>query len=120
MPHLNTVVLAGHLVRDPEVHYSPSGAAVAKLGLAVNTKVKKNDEWVDEVLFVDVVVFGKPAEWCAEHDKGEPVLIDGRLRLNQWKTQDGQNRSKIEVLANKVQFLKYTPKESSGDEDVPF
>ena len=81
MASLNNVILLGNLTRDPEVRYTPSGTPVATLGLAVNNRMKQGDEWKDDPCFIDVVVFGKQAESCGEYlSKGQPVLIEGRLR----------------------------------------
>jgi single-strand DNA-binding protein len=135
MASLNNVVLLGNLTRDPEVRYTPSGTPVATLGLAVNNRMKQGDEWKDDPCFIDVVVFGKQAESCGEYlSKGQPVLIEGRLRYRTWEGQDGQKRSKHEVSAFRVQFMpkgSRTPGsggfsgdmsegESMDDDDVPF
>ena len=106
MASLNNVVLLGNLTRDPEVRYTPSGTPVATLGVAVNNRMKQGDEWKDDPCFIDVVVFGKQAESCGEYlSKGQPVLIEGRLRYRTWEGQDGQKRSKHEVVAQSVTFL---------------
>jgi single-strand DNA-binding protein len=74
--------------------------------LAVNRKYKAGEEWKEEVCFVDITVWGKQAENCAEYlSKGRPVFIDGRLQFSTWETDDGQKRNKLEVVANSVQFL---------------
>lgn len=107
MVTFNRVILAGNLTRDPETRFLPSGTAVVEFGLAVNSryKSKATNEVKEEVSFFDIVVFGKTGEACAEHlSKGRPALIEGRLRQRTWTT-DGQKRSKIEVLADNVQFL---------------
>ena len=105
MPHFNQVTLVGHLTRDVEVRYLQSGTAVCDLGLAINERVKRNEQWVDEPVFVDVTCFGKTAEVAGEYlSKGAPVLIAGRLKLDQWE-QDGQKRSKLKVVAEKMQML---------------
>jgi single-strand DNA-binding protein len=134
MASLNRIVLLGNLTRDPEVRYTPSGTPVARLGLAVNNRVKQGDEWRDDPCFVDVVVFGKQAESCGEYlNKGRTILIEGRLQYRTWESQDGQKRSKHEVLADRVQFLPKAARMSEGgfsgdtpegeamdDDDVPF
>jgi len=134
MASLNRVLLLGNLTRDPEVRYTPSGTPVARLGLAVNNRVKQGDEWRDDPCFVDVVVFGKQAESCGEYlNKGRTILIEGRLQYRTWESQDGQKRSKHEVLAERVQFLPKAARMSEGglsgdthegeatdDDDVPF
>ena len=108
MASLNKVLLMGNLTRDPELRYaSGSGTAFASFGLAVNKKVKKGEEWKDEVLFVDITVWAKQAETCFEYlNKGSLVFIEGRLNYQTWEDkQSGQQRSKLEVVANYVQFL---------------
>jgi single-strand DNA-binding protein len=135
MASLNNVILLGNLTRDPEVRYTPSGTPVATLGLAVNNRMKQGDEWKDDPCFIDVVVFGKQAESCGEYlSKGQPVLVEGRLRFRSWEGQDGQKRSKHEVSAFRVQFMPkgsrapgtvglsgdMSESESLDDDDVPF
>lgn len=105
MVTFNRVILAGNLVRDPEIRYLPSGLSVTSFGIAVNSRYKQNNELKEEVSFFDIVVFGKMGENCAEYlSKGRPVLVEGRLRQRRWET-DGTKRSKIEVVADGVQFL---------------
>jgi len=105
MASYNRVVLVGNLTRDPELRYIPSGTAVSEIGLAVNDRVKKNNEWVDETTFVDVTLWARTAEVANEYlSKGSSVLIEGRLKLDMWE-KDGQKRSKLRVVADKMQML---------------
>lgn len=105
MAAFNKVLLMGNLTRDPELRYTASGAAVCSFGLAVNRKFKQGEEWKDEVCFVDLTVWGNQGENCAEYlHKGSLVFIGGRLNYQTWEA-DGQKRSKLEVVANNVQFL---------------
>lgn len=106
MASLNKVLLIGRCTRDPEKRSTPSGLVVVELGLAVNRRFKSSSgEDREEVCFVDVTVWGKTAELCAENlRKGSPVFIEGRLKLDQWE-KDGQKRSKMGVVAENVQFL---------------
>ncbi len=106
MANLNKVFLMGNLTRDPELRYVPSGAPVATFGLAVNRRyVTQQGEKKDEVCFVRIVVFGKQAESCSQHlSKGRLVFIEGRLQYRSWE-QDGQKRSMLDVIADRVQFL---------------
>lgn len=129
MANVNTVILAGNLTRDPELRYTPSGTPVARLGLAVNNRVKKGDEWVDDPCFVDITVFGRMAESIAERAaKGVPVLAKGRLQYRTWEGQDGQRHSKHEVVADTVQVLVRTQaaktrepgEDDIADDEVPF
>ena len=106
MANMNQVTLLGNLTRDPELRYTQSGTPVANLSLAVNTKYRQGDVLREETLYVDVTVFGRQAETCAQYlFKGSPILIEGRLRLRSWETPEGDRRSKHDVLANNVQFL---------------
>jgi single-strand DNA-binding protein len=103
----NRVILLGNLTRDPEIRYLPSGMAVCDAGVAVNDKRKNaNGEWVEEVTFVDVTVWGRTAEVMSEYlSKGSPVFIEGRLKLDSWEAQDGQKRSKLKVVCEKMQMV---------------
>jgi single-strand DNA-binding protein len=102
----NRVVLVGNLTRDPELRYTPSGTAVTDIGLAVNDRRKNQaGEWVDETTFVDVTLWGRTAEIASEYlSKGSSALIEGRLKLDTWET-DGQKRSKLKVIGEKLQLL---------------
>jgi single-strand DNA-binding protein len=107
MASFNRVILVGNLTRDPELRYTPSGTAVCDIGLAVNDRVKNSaGEWVDETTFVDVTLWARTAEVASEYlSKGSPVLIEGRLKLDNWETNDGQKRSKMRVVCEKMQML---------------
>ena len=119
MPGLNRVFLLGNLTRDPELRYVPSGAPVATFGLAVNRRfMTQHGEKKDEVCFVRIVVFGKQAESCSQHlSKGRLVFIEGRLQYRSWE-QDGQKRSSLDVVADRVQFLG-APRSSGDAGSVP-
>ena len=106
MASFNRVILLGNLTRDPEVRYIPSGTAVSDIGLAVNDRRKNTTgEWVEETTFIDITLWGRTAEIAAEFlSKGSPVLIEGRLKLDTWET-DGQKRSKLKVIGEKMQLL---------------
>ena len=103
MASLNKVFLMGNLTRDPEVRYTPSGAAVGDLGLAVSRRFKSSDgENREETCFVNITVWGRQAETCAEYlKKGRPVMVEGRLRYEEWE-KDGKKNSKIVVVAERV------------------
>jgi len=102
----NKVILIGNLTKNPELRYTPSGTPVASFGLAVNRKYRQAEELKEEVCFVDIVVFGKQAEHCGQYlSKGNGVIVDGRLQQRRWETDDGQKRSKHEVVAQTVTFL---------------
>ena len=106
--NVNIVIVAGRLTRDPEVRYTPSGTAVAEIGLAVNRTWfdKATNQKRDETTFVDVTCYGRQAEALAEHlQKGSTVLVEGRLQLDTWDDKTtGQKRSKLKVVAESVQF----------------
>lgn len=105
MASFNRVILVGNLTRDPELRYIPSGTAVSDIGLAVNDRIKRGDQWVDEVTFVDITLWGRTAEIANEYlSKGSPVLIEGRLKLDRWE-KDGQKHSKLKVTADRLQML---------------
>ena len=105
MASYNRVVLVGNLTRDVELRYTPSGTAVTDIGLAVNERIKRNEQWVEEAHFFDVTLWGRTAEVAAEYlSKGSSVLIEGRLKLDRWE-QDGQKKSKIQIVGEKMQML---------------
>lgn len=138
--NINRVLLTGNLTRDVELRSTASGTSVADLGLAVNGREKRGEEWVDRADFFDVTVWGTQAENAAKYlSKGSPVAIDGRLRYESWE-KDGQKRSKVKVVAQMVQYLSTkgdgngqaatsdAPADQEGlpgteagsDEDIPF
>ena len=119
MSDTNTVVLTGNLTRDPELRYTPKGVAVASLGLASNRKYRQGDDIKDEACFIDVTAFGSTAEAVAKYlDKGRKVLIEGRLRFNSWETEGGQRRTKLDVIAERVNFLPRPGNNGSGAESA--
>jgi single-strand DNA-binding protein len=105
MASFNRVILVGNLTRDPELRYIPSGTAVSEIGLAVNDRVKKGDQWVEETTFVDVTLWARTAEIANEYlSKGSSVLIEGRLKLDRWE-KEGQKHSKLRVVGERLQML---------------
>jgi single-strand DNA-binding protein len=106
MASFNRVILVGNITRDIDLKYLQSGTAVTELGLAVNDRRKNQQgEWIDETTFVDITLWGRQAEIASEYlGKGSPVLIEGRLKLDTWET-DGQKRSKLRVVGEKMQML---------------
>ncbi len=139
MASLNKVFLIGNLVRPPELRYTPSGTAVTDLRLAVNRNyTTQGGEKREETVFLTVVVWGKQAETCGEYlDKGSPILVEGRLQTREWDGKDGQKRTVMEVVAERVQFMgrgktpaaapvpsaegfAEEPAAGGGDDDVPF
>ena len=148
MASFNKVILMGNLTRDPELRYTPSGTAIAKMGLAVNRVWRDAEgQQKEEVTFVDVDAFGKQAETIGQYmQKGRPILVEGRLKLDQWEDKNtGQNRSRLGVVLERFTFVGGgggqagggdaapqqsapppsepaggPPVEAPGDDDVPF
>jgi single-strand DNA-binding protein len=105
MADLNHVVLIGRLTRDAELKSTASGQAVCKFSIAVNRRRKNGDQWEDEANFFDIVLWGRQGESLHQYlVKGKMVGVDGELRQDRWQ-QDGQNRSKVEIVANYLQLL---------------
>lgn len=108
MAAFNRIIIVGNLTRDPEYRTLPSGQGVSRLGLATNRqfKNKQTGSLVQEVCYIDVDVWGAQAESCRQYlQKGRPVLIEGRLKLDSWDDQTGQKRSKHSIVAERVVFL---------------
>ena len=108
MASFNKVILMGNLTRDPELRYTPKGTAVAKLGVAVSRKWRSDAGGMqEETTFVDVDAFGRQAETIGQYlKKGRPIMIEGRLRLDQWEDKNsGQKRSKLGVVLESFQFI---------------
>ena len=106
MADINRVIEIGNLTRDEEVKYTPGGMAVGSFSIAVNRRVKKGQEWGDEVNYFDVVVYGKQAESLKRFlIKGKQICVDGYLHQDRWQDQNGQNRSAVKIIANDIQLL---------------
>ncbi|MBN1648095.1 MAG: single-stranded DNA-binding protein [Spirochaetales bacterium] len=111
---INHVVLVGRLTRDAELKYTNTGTAISKFSVAVNRRKRSGDQWTDEVSYFDIVLWGKTAETLNQYlQKGKQVAVSGELRQNRWE-QEGQNRSKVEVIANNIQLLGGSGKGSDG------
>jgi single-strand DNA-binding protein len=105
MADINHVVLVGRLTRDAELKYTANGQAVCKFSVAVNRRRKNGDQWVDEANFFDVVLWGRQGESLNQYlMKGKVVGVDGELRQDRWE-QEGQNRSRVEIVAANIQLL---------------
>ena len=105
MADVNHVVLVGRLTRDAELKYTQGGAAVCKFSIAINRRRKNGEEWVEEVNYFDIVLWGSQGEARNQYlVKGKQVAVEGELRQNRWE-QDGQSRSKVEIIANNLQLL---------------
>lgn len=120
MVSLNKVLLVGNLTKDPELRYTPQGTAVSTIRIAVNTPFKdKGGAAQKETCFINVVVWAQIAEVCNQYlQKGSPVLVEGRLQSRSWQAADGQNRTVLEVRANRVQFMPRAVKEETKEADL--
>jgi len=103
----NKIILAGNLTRDVEVRYTQGGSAIGNTAIATSRKFKsQTGEQKEEILFVDITFFGRTAEIANQYlRKGSKVLVDGRLKLDQWTAQDGSKRSKHSVTVENLQML---------------
>ena len=120
MASYNRIILVGNLTRDPELSYTPNNVAVCKFGIATNHKRKDKDgNLKEEVCFVDCVAFGRSGETFKQYmAKGRSVLVEGRLKLDQWTSQDGTKRSKHEVVVDNFTFLSGRG-DSGGEQSAP-
>lgn len=124
MVSMNKVLLMGNVTRSPEIRKTPGGTPVLDLGVAVNENYKGRDgQTVQSTYFADVVVWGRQAENCVQYlGKGSPVMVEGRLHREQWKTKEGETRSRMRILAQRVQFLERRregPSEELKTQDYP-
>lgn len=117
MPNLNRILITGNLVDDPKSSILESGVHLARMRLASNQSYKGRDgEWHQKTCYVDVVAWRRTAELATEYlRKGSPVLIEGELESRSWQAQDGSQRSKIEIVARRLQFLEKQGQEGSSD-----
>jgi len=117
---INRVVISGNLTRDPELRALPSGTSVLALGVAVNDRRKNQEtgQWEDVPNFFDVSIFGARADALSRFlSKGSKVAIEGRLRWHQWETPQGDKRSKVDIIADEIEFL--TSKDGSTSYAAP-
>ena len=99
----NTVTLVGNVTRDPEIRFTTGGRGVASFGLAVNRRYQSNGEWQEQTSFFDVVAWGTLGENAAASlSKGTRVVVYGRLEQRSWETENGEKRSKVEVIADEL------------------
>lgn len=120
MASYNKVLLIGNLTRDPEVRYLPTGSAVCEFGLAMNRRYTTGGgQEKEETCFIDIVVWAKQAENCGRFlKKGASTLVEGRLQMDQWQDREtGQNRSRLRVVAERVQFLSGRSDGPGGSQD---
>ena len=120
---INSVNIIGRLTRDIELKSTSGGLTIGKASVAINRRVKRDGEWTEEGNFFDVVMFGKTAENIAKYaGKGKQIGISGELEQQRWE-KDGQQRSKIVIIANSVQLLGGKSQQDTGgfnDDDIPF
>lgn len=105
MADLNHVMIIGRMTRDAELKYTNTGFAISNFSIAVNRRRKNGEQWVEEVSYFEINLYGKPAESLKPYlTKGKQIAVDGELRQDRWE-QDGQTRSKIVIVANNIQLL---------------
>jgi single-strand DNA-binding protein len=105
MNDVNNVILIGRLTRDAELKYTTAGFPISNFSIAVNRRRKNGDQWVDDVNYFDITLFGKSAESLKQYlVKGKQIAVEGELKQDSWE-QDGQSRSKVVITANNVQLL---------------
>lgn len=111
MRSLNKVLLIGNVTKDPELRYTPNGAAVASFGLATNRSYTKDSgQKIDEVEYHNLVAWKKLGEICAQYlKKGSKVYVEGRLNTRKWTTQDGQEKQKTEIIIDDMIMLSGKP-----------
>lgn len=120
--YLNTVMLIGRLVADPELRYTQKGAPVCDFRLACSRrwKNKESGEAQEETLFINIVAWRRQAELVNDYlKKGSAILVEGRLRSRQWETPQGEKRSAIEVVAYRIQFLDSPQSAPAGENAAP-
>src|SRR3989339_2094157 len=107
MASFSKVILMGNVTRDPEIRFGPSGAPIAAFSIGINRKYKISDgSTKDETCFVYITFFGKQAEICQKYvHKGDSIVIEGRLRQDSWEGKDGQKRSKLVVVGEKLHLM---------------
>lgn len=103
MANENTITVVGNVTRDPELRYLQTGTALVNMGLAVNRRYMKNGEWEEDTSFFDIVAWRDLADNVAESvSKGDRIIVTGRLEQRSWETQDGEKRSKVEIVADEI------------------
>lgn len=120
MNNLNSVLIEGNLTKDPELAYTPKGTPVCRFSIATNRFYKQEEEYQKEVSYFDVTVWAKQAEVCSEYlNKGRGVRVVGRLKQDRWQNQEGDNRSKVLIVAEHVEFrpMKKSAEEAEENQD---
>lgn len=126
MASINRVVISGNLTKDAEKRETSSGLSVLSFSVAVNERRKKGDDYVDYANFVDCVLFGTRADGLSKIlKKGNRVCVEGHLRYSKWETEDGQKRSKLEVIVDEIVLFSAADKSKEAeagvyDDEIPF
>ena len=117
MPEINYVIISGNLTKDPVFRQTTNSTPVANFSIASNRKYKdSSNQWQEDVCYVGVVAWNKLAESCKERlRKGSAVLVDGELQSRNWKSDEGFNRSIVEIKARRIQFLNKSRRPNDGE-----
>jgi len=122
MASFNRVILLGNLCRDPELRKTPGGASVVDLRMAINEyfKNRQTGEKTEKTNYVDVVVWNQQAELCQQYlTKGSPLLVEGRLSYDEWKTPQGETRSRLRITADMIRFVGAKGQQGGGTPPPP-
>jgi len=115
MNNLNSILIEGNLVKDPELSYTPKGTAVCKFAVACNRAYKQDDQLQKEVSYFDVTTWTRLAEVCGEYlKKGRGVRVVGRLKQDRWTDTDGKAHSRVLIMAEHVEFKPQLRKDGDG------
>jgi single-strand DNA-binding protein len=120
MPELNSVIVAGNLTKDPVFRQTSNNTPVVNFHIAANRRYKdSSNQWQEDVCYVGVVAWNKLADSCKDRlKKGSAVLIDGELQSRTFKTEDGKNRTIVEIKAKRIQFLNKFSKQGNGEDVI--
>jgi len=106
MVNLNKTFIIGRMTRDPDMRQTQNGTAVTNFGVALNRVYTVNNEKKEETTFVDVCAWGKTAEFVSKYfNKGKHIFVEGRLNMREWEGSDGTKRTKLEIVADNIQFV---------------
>jgi single-strand DNA-binding protein len=121
MPELNSVIIAGNLTKDPIFRQTTNGTPVVNFSIASNRRFRdKNDEWKEDVCYVGIVAWNRLAESCKDKlRKGNAVLVDGELQSRNFKIDDNNSRTIVEIKARRIQFLNKRHANETGEKDEP-
>jgi len=120
MPEINYVIVAGNLTKDPTFRHTTNQTPVVNFSVASNRKYKDStNQWQEDVCYIGIVAWNKLAESCRDRlKKGSAVLVDGELQSRNWKSDDGHNRSIVEIKARRIQFLNKRAKFINNETDI--